>query len=178
MCSPVLPSHIVKYKSACNPEKLDKIESAIAVIQASIGWDEEDLEMTRGRLESLGTSRITVKDSSSRELIGYAILVPQQLDGLPSWYLSQIAVIKALHGKGIGKEIMQQIFREARHQGLNRVTLHTDGSDEQLVRFYRSVAKLEGIHIRLLQESRSRFGLPRLKLCYEVGSVFIGFDKD
>lgn len=113
-------------------DNVDQIESSIAAIQKSIGWDAMDLRIASRRLRN--PNDIKILASSQTGLIGYAILVRKEND---NFYISQIAVNKSHQGQGVGKSIMRTIFEEAmRHQAI-AVTLETDGEDEGLLTFYR-----------------------------------------
>ncbi len=161
-------NYVVKYKPKLKPEKIIKVADAVAAIQKSIDWDAVDLKIANQRLLLPDNPKIIVKDVKTKELLAYAILVPEGWAG-NSWYISQIAVMKSLQGHGVGKAVMKKIFHEARNNEVNRVFLDTDGADEKLLNFYQSFdSESDGIRARHVELGQGRFGQPNKIFDYEL----------
>ena len=160
--------YVIKYKPQLKSEKIEKVADGVAAVQKSIDWDDMDLRIANRRLRLPNNPKIIVKDFKTKELLGYAILVPQE-GAENSWYISQIAVMKGLQGRGIGKAVMQKIFDEARKRGVNKVTLDTDGADEKLLKFYQSFhSESTGVHAQHVEAGKNRFGQPTKIFIYEL----------
>ena len=81
----------IKWKSELEPDKVNKVLAKVDIIQTSIDWNFQDLSIAYRRLQQSINPKVFVKDSETKKLIGYAILVPTEsktwsiLDLVESW---------------------------------------------------------------------------------------------
>jgi GNAT superfamily N-acetyltransferase len=138
----------------------DEIESSIAAIQKSIGWDCADLRIASRRLRD--SKDIKILASSQTGLIGYAILVRRENDHL---YVSQLAVSRGDQGRGVGKSIMNKIFEEAKRLKATTISLETEGEDERLLKFYRTSGTSD-FEIQIEPKGKDRFAKKKSSVKY------------
>jgi ribosomal protein S18 acetylase RimI-like enzyme len=158
----------LKCKFELKNEKIEKIADGIAAVQKSIDWTPMDLRIANRGLRSADNPKVIVKDSKTKELLGYAILKPQE----NCWYISQIAVMKNSQRCGIGKAMMQIIFAKAREKAVHTISLDANAAEEKIVKFYQSFhSKTDGIDVRFVDDGWSRHGYPRIKIFYELRDI-------
>ncbi len=110
-------------------ERLDKLMQEVADIQNSIEWDDPD-RITRRHFYDPGVYKVTVFDTATKELVGYALVVPKPGN---KWYVSQLAVMKSHQRKLLGYRIMRKILQKAEKHRIVKIKLHTEDS---LLQFY------------------------------------------
>lgn len=91
--------------------------------------------------DNTSLSRAIVARNSAGEAIGfaaYSFLWPAA-GSSRSLYLKELYVVQPQRGRGIGRVLMQHLFRLAKEEGCSRVEWTTDTSNVDAIRFYENL---------------------------------------
>ncbi len=96
-------------------KKVEKVRQEIAEIWKSFGIEEVKLDFSG--------HTVLRRDKYTRELIGYASIVPKSKD---TWIVTELAVMKAFQRKGNEADILSTILENAAKARVKNVIVETD----------------------------------------------------
>jgi putative acetyltransferase len=70
-------------------------------------------------------------------------------------YIGAYGIRQAYQGRGIGKEIMQELIRDLWVDGVRRIELRVEADNERAIRFYKKLGfEMEGTHRKYMKREK------------------------
>jgi GNAT superfamily N-acetyltransferase len=111
-----------------------------------IALPEETTQMTWSRFFDAYEPMHALVADQAGELLGLAhfIFHRSTISIAPTCYLQDLFTLESARGKGVGRALIEQVYRRARHAGSSRVYWLTHESNETAMKLYDKVAEKSG----------------------------------